>query len=44
MLQLALEPEAASIYAQYVPVEKNGNNLETTKEGTKYMIVDIGGK
>lgn len=43
MLQLALEPEAASIYAQYVPVEKNGNNLETTKEGTKYMIVDIGG-
>lgn len=43
MLQIALEPEAASIYGQYLPVERNENGFGMTKEGTKYMVVDIGG-
>lgn len=43
MLQIALEPEAASIYVQYLPVERNENGFGMTKEGTKYMVVDIGG-
>lgn len=43
MLQLALEPEAASIYVQYLPMERNENGFGMTKKGTKYMVVDIGG-
>lgn len=44
MLQMALEPEAASIYVQYLPMERNTNGFGMTKEGTRYMVVDIGGK
>lgn len=43
MLKIALEPEAASIYAQYLPIERNPDGFGMTKEGTRYMIVDIGG-
>lgn len=44
MLQIALEPEAASIYVQYLRIERNENDFGMTKEGTRYMVVDIGGK
>lgn len=44
MLHLALEPEAASIYLQYLSIEKNQDGLAAPKEGTRYMVVDIGGK
>lgn len=43
MLLIALEPEAASIFVQYLPMERNTNGFGMTKEGTKYMVVDIGG-
>ncbi|XP_062582418.1 heat shock 70 kDa protein 12A-like [Saccostrea cucullata] len=43
MLKIALEPEAASIYCQFLPIERNPEGFGMTKEGTKYMIVDIGG-
>ena len=43
MLKIALEPEAASIYAQYLPIERNPDGFGMIKEGTRYMIVDIGG-
>ena len=44
---IALEPEAASIYCQYLPTEKlkgaeRGSSM--SEEGTQYMIVDNGGK
>lgn len=46
-LSIALEPEAASIYCQHIPteVDVSGNTsfLRTAKQGTKYMIVDLGG-
>ncbi|XP_062609413.1 heat shock 70 kDa protein 12B-like, partial [Saccostrea cucullata] len=42
MLRIALEPEAASIYCQFLPIERNPEGFGMTKEGTKYMIVDIG--
>jgi hypothetical protein len=43
MLKIALEPEAASIYCQFLPIERNPDGFGMTKEGTRYMIVDIGG-
>lgn len=43
MVLIALEPEAASIFVQYLPMERNTNGFGMTKEGTKYMVVDIGG-
>lgn len=43
MLLIALEPEAASIFVQYLPMERNKNGFGMTKEGTRYMVVDIGG-
>ncbi|XP_052068180.1 heat shock 70 kDa protein 12A-like [Mytilus californianus] len=45
-LLLALEPEAASIYCQYLPTEKFTGiepGFTMSEPGTKYMIVDIGG-
>lgn len=44
MLHLALEPEAASVYLQHLKCEKNQDGLAAPKVGTKYMVVDIGGK
>ncbi|CAC5406609.1 unnamed protein product [Mytilus coruscus] len=45
-LILALEPEAASIFCQYLPTEKlkfSETGFAMTTEGTKYMVVDLGG-
>lgn len=46
-LHIALEPEAASIYCQHLPVERAGLGNETflkvAKSGTRYMVVDLGG-
>ncbi|XP_069130722.1 heat shock 70 kDa protein 12B-like isoform X2 [Argopecten irradians] len=43
-LMIALEPEAASIYCQHVPVERSRNNfLESAMAGLAYMVVDLGG-
>ncbi|XP_061183996.1 heat shock 70 kDa protein 12A-like [Saccostrea echinata] len=46
-LLIALEPEAASIYCQHIPTEVGvvgtSSFLRTAKQGTKYMIVDLGG-
>ncbi|CAC5380032.1 unnamed protein product [Mytilus coruscus] len=42
-LYIALEPEAASIFCQYLPTEKlNGSDFKMEKPGTKYMVVDLG--
>jgi hypothetical protein len=49
-LQLALEPEAASLFCKYVPAEKqtdeDGLNMKIVpfSIGTRYMILDLGGK
>ncbi|XP_071146599.1 heat shock 70 kDa protein 12B-like [Mytilus edulis] len=45
-LLIALEPEAASIYCQYLPTEKlngAGEGFTMAEVGTKYMIIDLGG-
>ncbi|XP_063447416.1 heat shock 70 kDa protein 12A-like [Mytilus trossulus] len=45
-LLLCLEPEAASIYCQYLPTDKLIGiepGFTMAKPGTKYMIVDLGG-
>ncbi|XP_052085783.1 heat shock 70 kDa protein 12B-like [Mytilus californianus] len=45
-LLLALEPETASIFCQYLPTEKlHGANqtFAMSAEGTKYMVADLGG-
>ncbi|CAG2206557.1 unnamed protein product [Mytilus edulis] len=45
-LLLALEPEAASIYCQYLPTDKLVGiepGFTMSETGTKYMIVDLGG-
>lgn len=45
-LFIALEPEAASVYCQYLPTEKlygAETGFVMSKPGTKYMIVDLGG-
>jgi hypothetical protein len=44
---IALEPEAASIYCQYLPTEKlkgAERGFSMSEEGTQYMVVDNGGK
>lgn len=45
-LLIALEPEAASIYCQYLPLEKlHGveERVTTTAVGKKYLVADLGG-
>lgn len=44
-LVLALEPEAASIYCQRVPIEnlKYGQNDKMKTTGARYLVADIGG-
>jgi len=39
-IQLALEPEVASIWCQQVHV---GKELSFNRTGSKYMVADIGG-
>ncbi|XP_061183997.1 heat shock 70 kDa protein 12A-like [Saccostrea echinata] len=47
-LSIALEPEVASIYCQYLPLErqklKSGTSfLDVAKSGSRFMVVDLGG-
>ena len=45
-LLIALEPEAASIYCQHLPIEKlqgAGAGFTMARKGTKFMIIDLGG-
>ncbi|XP_033743554.1 heat shock 70 kDa protein 12B-like [Pecten maximus] len=46
-LVLALEPEAASLYCQLLPINKLHTNKETrftvSRPGTTFMVVDMGG-
>lgn len=45
-LLLALEPETASIFCQYLPTEKLHGADQTftmSVEGTRYMVADLGG-
>nr|XP_022323072.1 heat shock 70 kDa protein 12A-like [Crassostrea virginica] len=44
-LVIALEPEAASLYCMYLPVQRDDENstFEVFKSGSKYMVVDAGG-
>ncbi|XP_071144370.1 heat shock 70 kDa protein 12B-like [Mytilus edulis] len=45
-LLIALEPEAASIYCQYLPIKKlqgAEKGFSMTEDGTNYMVVDNGG-
>lgn len=49
MFSIVFEPEAASVYARLLPVEKFiGENkstiLKTFDPGTKFIVVDAGGK
>ncbi|XP_052816703.1 heat shock 70 kDa protein 12A-like [Mya arenaria] len=46
-LQIALEPEVASLFCQYLPVEKlcdtQKNAFSNARPGTIYMVADLGG-
>lgn len=43
-LIIALEPEAASIYCQYVKTRGTDDTFKVSKLGTQYMVVDLGGR
>lgn len=44
-LIIALEPEAASIYCQYVKTKDISDpKLTLSSPGTQYMVVDLGGR
>jgi hypothetical protein len=45
-LKIALEPEAASLYCRYLPVQKGHeeNFLASFEPGTKYIVLDAGGR
>lgn len=46
-MTIALEPEAASIYCQYLKIAKEDTlspSLGVVTPGTKYMVTDLGGK
>lgn len=46
-LTIALEPECASVYCQYLTAEHwktDERNFSFSNIGRKYMIVDLGGK
>lgn len=46
-LKIALEPEAASIYCQHLPTEREKidgkTSIAVAKDGKRYMVVDLGG-
>ena len=46
-LTIALEPEAASLFCRYLPVEKfvgkEKMSISNFKTGTKYIVLDAGG-
>ncbi|XP_060551254.1 heat shock 70 kDa protein 12B-like, partial [Ruditapes philippinarum] len=43
-LKIALEPETASLYCRYLPVQKGqeDNSLASFEPGTKYIVLDAG--
>lgn len=41
---IALEPECASLYCQSLPEEKLGAFSDFKKVGSKYLVLDNGGK
>jgi len=45
-LTIALEPEAASLFCQNLPVEKlhGGEGIRPFSPGNKYLVLDAGGK
>ncbi|CAG2207883.1 unnamed protein product [Mytilus edulis] len=42
-LLIALEPEAASMFCKYMPVEKGEHSFQSFQPGSKYMVLDCGG-
>lgn len=46
-LKIALEPEAASIYCQHLPTEREKidgkTSIAVARDGKRYMVVDLGG-
>ncbi|XP_069130064.1 heat shock 70 kDa protein 12B-like [Argopecten irradians] len=43
-LKIALEPEAASLYCKYLPLERKGESgIQTFTSGSKYLVLDAGG-
>ena len=42
-LLIALEPEAASLYVRKMDIE-NDTSTKSIKSGTKYLVIDAGGK
>ncbi|XP_060064370.1 heat shock 70 kDa protein 12B-like [Ylistrum balloti] len=43
-LMIALEPEAASLYCKYIPIERKGEGgMKTFTSGSKYLVLDGGG-
>ncbi|OWF53938.1 Heat shock 70 kDa protein 12A [Mizuhopecten yessoensis] len=42
-LQLALEPEAASLFCKYLPLETAGDKFTVFRDGYRYMVLDAGG-
>ena len=45
-LSLALEPEAASLFCKYLPVERitGGDGISCFKPGSRYLVLDAGGE
>lgn len=47
-LSIALEPEAASLYCQFLPTDKihgtEGASFAVADAGSRYMVIDLGGK
>lgn len=47
-LIIALEPEAASLFCRHLPMDKrldkSGVSISSFSAGTKYMVLDAGGK
>ena len=44
---ICLEPEAASLFCKHLPVDKMAGSeagFNAFKQGTKYMVIDAGGK
>jgi hypothetical protein len=45
-LMICLEPEAASVYCKYLPMERleEGSNLHALQPGRRFIVVDAGGE
>ncbi|CAC5415252.1 unnamed protein product [Mytilus coruscus] len=42
-LIISLEPEAASLFCKYMPIEKGTDDFKTFQPGNKYIVLDCGG-